>query len=430
MQGFLGIAAILLVAWLFSEAKREVRWTTVGLTLLAQIVLAFILLKIPWVYQVLQALTDVFSGIQAATMEGTRFVFGFLGSDPAKFPEDFPFVLSENGYNPMFAFVILPQILIFSILVAMLWHWGILPRVIKAISWVMQRSLHIGGAVGLAAAASLFVGMVESPMVIRAYLNSLSRSEFFMVITVGMATVAGSIMGLYAAILGPFLEGAIGHIITASMINIFGAVLIARIMIPGDKVTGADEMSEEGLSYDSTMDAITTGTTFGVRLVVNVCAMLIALMSLVAIVNLLIGFGDDSIRSLFGIPLGEDGETFSLTTFMSWLFAPLAWVMGVEWQDALTAGHLLGEKFVLNELVAYFSLGAIGDTLQPHTNLIMTYALCGFTNLSSVGILIGGVSTLVPERRSELLQLGPRTLISGTLVACLTGTIAGLLHLF
>ena len=294
VQGILGIAVIILIAWGFSEKKREVRWTTVGITLAAQIVLALILLKVPFIYQVLQALTTVFAGIQTATMEGTRFVFGFLGSDADFYPNDFPFVLTENAaldYVPMFAFVILPQILVFSILVAMFWHWGILPRVIKGIAWVMQRSLRIGGAVGLAASASLFVGMVESPLVIRAYLNSLSRSEFFMVITCGMATVAGSIMGLYAAILGDVLHDAIGHIITASMINIFGAILIARIMIPGDKVTGVEEMSEEGLSYDSTVDAITTGTTFGVRLVVNVGAMLIALIALVALVNGLIRLG-------------------------------------------------------------------------------------------------------------------------------------------
>ena len=430
MQGIVGIAVILFIAWLFSEAKFEVRWRAVALTLLAQIVLAVLLLKVPWVYEALNALTVVFAGIQTATMEGTRFVFGFLGTDPTAHPEDVPFILAGEPYNPLFSFVILPQILVFSILVAMLWHWGILPRVIKGIAWVMQRSLRIGGAVGLAAAASLFVGMVESPMVIRAYLNTLSRSEFFMVITVGMATVAGSIMGLYAAIIGPVMADAIGHIITASMINIFGGILIARIMIPGDKVTGVDDMSEEGLSYDSTMDAITTGTTFGVRLVVNIGGMLIALIALVALVNLLIGAGENTIRGLLGYELVAAGDGLSLDTFMGWLFAPLAWTMGVEWQDAVVAGSLLGEKFVLNELVAYISLGAAGSELAPHTNIIMTYALCGFTNLSSVGILIGGVSTLVPERRTELLQLGPRTLISGTLVACLTGTIAGLIHLF
>lgn len=429
LQGILGVAVILLIAWGFSEGKREVRWKTVGLTLFAQIVLAVILLKIPFIADALRSLTIVFAGIQSATMEGTRFVFGFLGSDPGEFPGDFPFVLGGNPYIPMFAFVILPQILVFSILVAMLWHWGILPRVIKGIAWVMQRSLHIGGAVGLAAAASLFVGMVESPLVIRAYLQTLSRSEFFMVITCGMATVAGSIMALYAVILGDVLQDAIGHIITASMINIFGAILIARIMIPGDKVTGADEMSEDGLSYDSTVDAITTGTTFGVRLVVNVGAMLIALIALVAIVNLLIGFADTSIRELFGWTMPAGYEPLTLSTLLGYVFAPLAWVMGVEWQDAGQAGSLLGIKFVLNELIAYTTLGEIGTNLQPHTNLIMTYALCGFTNVGSVGILIGGVSTIVPERREELLQLGPRTLISGTLVACLTGTLAGLIHL-
>ena len=429
MQGILGIVFILFLAWIVSEGRRNVQWVPVAITLGVQLILAFVLLKVPFVSKVLEALTAIFAGIQSATMEGTRFVFGFLGSDPSVFPEDIPFELSDGAYPPLFSFVILPQILVFSILVAVLWHWGILPRVIKGMSWVMQRSLKIGGAVGLAAAASLFVGMVESPMVIRAYLNSLSRSEFFMVITIGMSTVAGSIMGLYAALLGQggILDDAIGHIITASMINIVGGVLIARIMIPGDKVTSVDEMSEEGLSYSSTVDAITTGTTFGVRLVVNVGAMLIALISLVALVNLMIGWVDTNVRELFGLQVAE---SLSLQTLMGWVMAPLAWTMGVEWQDAVSAGSLLGTKFVLNELVAYFTLADMGNVIQPHTGVIMTYALCGFTNIGSVGILIGGVGTLVPERRGELLELGPRCLISGTLVACLTGTIAGLLHLF
>lgn len=428
MQGILGVIAILLIAWAFSEGKRNVKWVTVGLTLLSQVLLALFLLKVPFIYQGLELITVVFSGIQTATMEGTRFVFGFLGADPMAHPEDIPFVLAHGPYPPMFSFVILPQILVFSILVALLWHWRILPIVIRGMAWVMQRSLHISGAVGLAAAASLFVGMVESPMVIRAYLNTLSRSEFFMVITCGMSTVAGSIMGLYALILGPVLGDAIGHIITASMINIFGAILIARIMIPDEKFTDVDEMNEEGISYDSTVDAITTGTTFGVRLVVNIGAMLIALIALVALINLLLEFGDTTVRELLG--LSTEGERLSLDLIMGWLMSPLAWLMGVEWQDAAAAGNLLGQKLFLNELVAYTTLSQVGNTLQEHTNLIMTYALCGFTNLGSVGILIGGVSTLVPERRAELLQLAPRTLISGTLVACLTGTIAGLFSLF
>ena len=426
MQGILGIAVILLIAWAVSEKRFEVQWVPVAITLAVQVLLALILLKVPFVYKALEVLTAVFAGIQSATMEGTRFVFGFLGTDPAAFPEDIPFVLSEGAYPPLFSFVILPQILVFSILVAVLWHWGVLPAVIKGMAWVMQRSLRIGGAVGLAAGASLFVGMVESPMVIRAYLNSLSRSEFFMVITIGMSTVAGSIMGLYASLLGDILDDAIGHIITASMINIVGGVLIARIMIPGEKITSVSEMSEEGLSYSSTVDAITTGTTFGVRLVVNVGAMLIALISLVALVNLLIDWSDDTVRGLVGIAEAE--QELSLQRLMGWVMAPLAWTMGVEWVDATAAGGLLGTKLVLNELVAYFTLSDMVG-LQQHTGVIMTYALCGFTNIGSIGILIGGVGTLVPERRSELLELGPRTLISGTLVACLTGTIAGLVHL-
>lgn len=409
MQGILGVVLLITIAWLLSEDRKAVRLKPLLLTLLAQFVVGLFLLKTPYVKEGLQSLNYVVSAIQNATGEGTKFLFGFLGGG------ELPFVTHDGSSSlTIFAFLILPQILVFSVIVAILWHWRILPMVIKGFAWVMQRTLGIGGAVGLAAASSIFIGMVEAPLVIRAYLKQLSRSEFFIVLTCGMSTVAGSIMVLYAEIVGPLIPDAIGHIITASIINVLGAILIARIMVPGDKVTVVGEVSES-LSYESTVDAVTRGTADGVKLVVNVGALLIVLISLVALVNYIIG----------NIQVG--GEPITLARIFGWGFAPIAWFMGVPWVDAQAAGGLLGTKLIINELIAFTDLSAIGDSLQPKTQLIMMYAICGFTNLGSIGILIGGLSTLAPERRDELLVLGPRTLASGTIVACLTGTIVGLI---
>jgi len=299
------------------------------------------------------------------------------------------------------------------VVVALLWHWRILPLVIRGFSWVLRRSLGVGGAVGVAASASVFLGMVEAPLVIRAYLRNLSRSELFVVMTCGMSTVAGSIMVLYANVLTPVIDGAIGHVLTASVVNVVGAVLVSRVLIPEERITEGGDLAD-ALTYESSMDAVARGTMDGVKLVVNVGAMVIVLMSLVGLVNYVLG------------NFMVSDQPLTLQWLVGWVFAPIAWIMGIDWVDAQVAGSLLGTKLILNELVAYLEFGALGDSLLPDTRLILTYALCGFTNFGSLGILIGGVSALVPERRKDLLTLGPKTLLSGTLVACLTGTIVGI----
>ena len=409
MQGVLGVFLLLGLAWLLSENRSKVRIKPLLLTLLAQFLIGLFLLKVPYVKEGLQSMNHLVTAIQVSTAEGTKFLFGFLGGG------ELPFVTSDGSSSlTIFAFLILPQILVFSVLVAILWHWRVLPTIIKGFAWVMQRTLGIGGAVGLAGASSIFIGMVEAPLVIRAYLQRLSRSEFFIVLTCGMSTVAGSIMILYAEILGPLIPDAIGHIITASIINVLGAILVARIMVPGDEVTVVGDMSES-LSYESTVDAITKGSSDGVKLVVNVGSLLIVLISLVALVNYVLG------------NFSVGGDPLTLARIFGWAFAPIAWFMGVPWIDAQAAGGLLGTKLIINELIAFSDLSAMGDSLTEKTRIIMMYAICGFTNLGSIGILIGGLSTLAPERRKELLVLGPRTLVSGTIVACLTGTVVGLI---
>ena len=407
MQAIFGIAVLLGVAWLLSEARSRVNWRMVVAGLSMQALLALLLLKAPVVSELLLGVNALVRAVEQATQAGSGFLFGYLAGGEA------PFQVDAEGALYLLAFRVLPQILVFSVLVAVLWHWRILPWIIRAFGALLRRSLGVGGPVGTAGAASLFLSMVEAPLVIRAYLAGLSRSELFSVMTCGMGTVAGTVMVLYAGVLQDVIEGALGHILVASVINVIGAILISRMMIPpaAEEVRGA----EVSLAYTGTMDAITRGTADGLRLAVNVGAMLIVLISLVALVN----------YGLSAIEVGGAGLT--LERILGWAFAPVAWLLGVSWSEAQTAGGLLGAKLVLNELVAYLQLAALdSDALTAHSRLVLTYALCGFTNFGSLGILLGGLSTLAPERREDILSLGFKSLISGTLVSCLTGAVVGL----
>lgn len=409
MQGGLGIVVLLGIAWVLGERRRQVRALQVLGGIGAQLVLAWLLLNVQAISNALATLNYVVYAIEEATKAGTSLIFGFLGGD------DVPFVFASDTGPPLviFAFRVLPQILLFSVLVAVLWYWRILPWVIRGFAWALRKTLGLGGAVGVAAASSVFLGMVESPLVIRAYLKQLTRSEFFVVITCGMSTVAGSIMALYATVLAPVIDNALGHVLIASVVNVVGAIVVARIMVPEEgRVSGGDLV--DALKYESTMDAVSRGTMDGLRLIANVASMVIVLVSLVALVNLMLGV------------IQVSGEPLKLERVLGWALAPVAWMMGVPWAEATGAGTLLGTKVVLNEFIAYLQFAQSGEQFSASTRVILTYALCGFANFGSLGILIGGISVLVPERRGELLRLGPRAILSGTLVACLTGTIAGL----
>ena len=410
MQAIFGVVALLAFAWLLAERKREIRYAQVAVGLAVQVALAFALLNVPQVRDALFLTNHLVKAMETATTAGTSMVFGFLGGEPA------PFEVAEgaNASLMIFAFRILPQILVFSVIVALLWYWRVLPWVIRAFAWALRKTLGVGGAVGVAAATSVFLGMVESPLVIRAYLRSLSRSEFFVVITCGMSTVAGSIMVLYAAVLSPVINDALGHVLIASVINVIGAVIIARIMVPESAAGVAGDLADDALKYGSTMDAVSRGTVDGLRLVANVGSMVIVLVSLVALVNYVLGV----------IAIGD--APLTLERIVGWVMAPVAWLIGVPWAEAAAAGSLLGTKVVLNELIAYLQFAESGADLSASTRIILTYALCGFANFGSLGILIGGVGALIPDRRDEILRLGPRAVLAGTLVSCLTGAIAGL----
>lgn len=406
----LGIAAIVAISWAVSENRRVFDWRSVVVGLGLQFALALLLLRLPIAREVFLGLNEVVLALGEATRQGTSFVFGYLGGGPL------PFEASEPGNTFVLALQALPLVLVISALSALFWYWRILPLLIKTVSRALERLFGIGGAVGVSAAANIFVGMVEAPLLVRPYFARLTRSELFMVMTCGMATVAGTVMVLYASFISPVVPGALGHVLTASIISIPAALMVARLMVPGIEKTESDA-SIPALDYDSSMDAITRGTEQGVKLMINIVAMLIVLVALVALVNALLGL----LPPVFGAAL-------SLERVFGWIFAPYAWLIGVPAAEAATAGELLGLKTVLNEFIAYLELAKLPpEALGERSRLILVYALCGFANPGSLGIMIGGLVALAPERRGELVALAGKSILSGTLATGLTGAVVGLL---
>lgn len=411
MQAVLGIVVFIGFAWLFSQARSNVPWRTVGAGLALQLAIAWLLFNVPLFAEALFSLNAVVSAVETASRAGTSFVFGYLGGANA------PWSVTDPGGLYIFAFRVLPLIILFSVLVALLWYWRILPLIVRGFGKVLVKVLGVGGAVGTGAAASVFLGIAEAPLVIRAYLDRMSRSELFTLMTCAMSTVAGSIMVLYATILRDHVDGALGHIIIASLLNVIGAIVISRVLFPPDEVEPAGDVADS-LLYRGHMDAITRGTIDGLNLAVTVGAMVMVLVSLVALVNYILG----------NFAMG--GSPLSLERLTGPLFAPVAWLIGIPWAEASDAGSLLASKLILNEVVAYLQLVALPEgALSSTSTLTMMYALCGFTNFGSLGILIGGLTTLAPERRDEILKTAPLTLLSGTLTAALTGAVVTLTRL-
>ena len=367
-QGIIGLAALIGLAWALSENRRAVNWRNVVAALGLQIALAMLLLRVPLIWQGLMVLNGAVGALSDATRAGTAFVFGYLGGGAA------PFEVRDAASSFILGFQSLPLILVISALSALLWHWRILPVLVAGFAWLLQRVLGIGGATGLASAANIFTGMVEAPLLIRPYMAALTRSELFVVMTGGMATVAGSVMILYAGFLNPIIPGALGHILAASVISLPAAILIAQVMIP-ETAQPTQTSAFAPTYYDSTMDAITAGTQQGVALLAGVISMLIVLVALMALVNLALG----ALPDMFGAPL-------SAQRILGWAFAPLMWLIGIPWNEAIPAGALMGTKTVLNELIAYIDLaGPGGAALSDRSRMIMLYALCGFANFGSLG---------------------------------------------
>lgn len=408
LQAAGGLFVFVLIAWAFSENPRAFPWRTVIAGIVIQLFLAGLFLLVPFMTAALMSLNGAVGAIQAATAKGTAFVFGYVGGGDPPFE-----VKNPNGLFSI-AFTILPLLIVMSALSALLWHWRILPLVVKAFSLALERSMRIGGALGLGCASNIFLGMTESPLLIRPYLERMTRSELFVLFACGLANVAGTVMVIYAAMLGNIIPGAIGHILVASILSLPASILLAKIIIPGDETTPAE--AGEARMYSSSMDAVTRGTEDGLRMYLSIIAMLIAVTALVALANAILG----------NIMIG--GKPLTFEALAGLLFAPIAWLMGIPVDQAFDAGALLGIKTVLNEFIAYQTLAGLGpEVLDPRSRLIMLYALCGFANFASVGILIAGMTALVPSRREEIVELSLKSLVPGTLATCMTGAIVGLI---
>lgn len=410
VQSIAGLVVFAGAAWLISEDRLRVRITTVLAGIAIQLAVAFILLKVPVCRDFFISLNRLVLSLEESTAAGTSMVFGYLGGAQLPFAEKYP------GASFILAFRALPLILVISALSALLFYWKILPLVVKAFSWSLQKIMRLGGAEGLGVSANIFVGMVESPLFIRPYLKDMTRSEIFTLMTTGMATIAGTVMVLYASILSSVIPDIMGHILTASIISVPAAVTISKIMIPetGELTSGELTSPEPALSA---MDAITKGTIQGVQLLVNIIAMLIVLVALVHLVNLILGLLPD----VGGLPV-------SLQRLLGLIMAPVVWLMGIPWQEAPAAGALMGTKTILNEFLAYLEMSRLAPgTLSPKSIVIMTYAMCGFANPGSLGIMIGGMGTMAPERRDEIVALGLRSIVGGTLATCMTGAVVGIL---
>jgi CNT family concentrative nucleoside transporter len=403
-----GITALVALSWALSEDRRNVRWRVVIAGLALQVVLAGLLLLVPWLRDAVFSLNAALQVLERATQEGSRFVFGYLAGGPTPFRE------TDPAASFVLAFRALPLVLVVSALSALLFHWRILPLVVRAFSWLLEKGMGIGGAVGLSAAANVFVGMVEAPLVVKPYLAKLSRSELFMVMVCGMATIAGTVMALYGAILAPVVPEAIGHIFIASIVATPAALAVSALMVPGPP-SHAEHVPIPRQDM-SAMDAVTRGTLEGVQLLIQIVAMLIVLVALVYLANAILGRLPD-----------VDGAPLTLQRVLGWLFAPLAWTAGVPWSEVPAAGALLGTKTALNEFIAYIELAKLPPgTLSDRSRLLMTYALCGFANFGSLGILIGGMGAMVPERRGEIVELGMKSIAAGTIATCMTAAVVGL----
>ncbi|WP_082925325.1 NupC/NupG family nucleoside CNT transporter [Erythrobacter neustonensis] len=415
LRGVIGIAMLMGLAWGLSENRRgHPGWRWIAGALAMQGLLAVLIVRVPFVWAAVGMVNNAVSAVEAATLKGSAYMFGYLGG------AELPFALREGAQPPLvIAFQILPLVIVFSALSALLWHWGVLRWMVGGLSFLLRRSLGVSGVVGLSGGASVFLGVVEAPLVTRAYFARVSRSELFQIMTLTMATISGAILILYATTLRAVLPDAVGHMISASLISLPAALLIARLMVPPGDEDAATEVDAEdtGLKYEGSIDAIVKGTMDGMQLFLAVIAVIITVFALVALADM----------ALAATTLEVAGEPLTLKRIMGWLLAPLMWLIGVPWTEAQAAGGLMGTKAVLNEYVAYLELAALAPgTLGPRAMLIVTYALCGVANLASVGLLVSTIGTLCPERRAEAAGLGMKSWISGNLASAMTGAWIGL----
>ncbi len=410
-QGFVGLALIIALAIALSENRRAIpSWRWIGGAVLLQIAIALVITRAPFVRDLIGLANGGVEAIEKATLVGSSYMFGYTGGGPS------PFVLKDGSEPPLIiAFQILPLVIVFSALAALLWHWGVLALIVRGLSWALRKTLGVSGVVGLSGGANIFLGVVESPLVLKAYFEKMSRAELFACMVLAMSTISGAILVLYAQTLSKTVPNAVGHMISASLISLPAAILIARLMAPGEGRTEA-EIGPASLRYESSIDALIRGTMDGIQLFLAVIGVIIVMFALVALAD----------QFLAALP-AFDGEAITLRRIFGWILSPFMWSLGVPWKEAPAAGALMGTKAILNEYVAYLELARLpAETFGMRSRLIVTYALCGVSNLASIGLLVSTISTLAPARRSEVSALGVRSWIAGNFASAMTGAVIGL----
>ena len=413
LQPAIGFFVLLLLGAIFSTNIKKIKIRYLINAIVIQFALAFLLLKWTVITDFFEILSRGVLALTSATDSGVAFVFGYLATGAP----GAPFEVINPGGTFIFAFGGLVLVIVVSAFSALLWHWRVIPIIVNGLSYLFKKPLNVGGPVGLSATANVFLGQVEAPLLVRPYLATMTKHELLILMTVGMSTIAGSIMAtLNLMLFDVYGASLIGHFLTASIISVPAAIMYANMMIPSEEKTDFPSNHDEKM-YRSSIDAITEGTRSGLDIFLNIMALLIVVLSLVALVNM----------SLAELP-HFNGQALSLERMAGWIFAPLAWCMGIPWHESQLAGELLGIKTMTNEFIAYIRLAEIdASLLSERTRLIMLYALCGFANLSSVGILISGMGAMAPDRKDDLIAVSGRALVAAVLASCMTGFIVGIL---
>jgi len=408
MRGLLGITVLIVFSWIISENRRLFRFRNLITGIFLQFAIALIFFKVPVFQSIFLYLNKLVDMLDKASVEGTSMVFGYLGGGELPFAETYP------GASFVFAFRSLPIVIVVSALSALFLYWKITPFIIKSLSRFLEKTMGIGAAVGISTAANIFVGMIEAPLLIKPYVNKMTRSELFLLMTAGMATIAGTVLMLYAAILEKTVPNSLGNILTASIISAPAAILVSRIMVP-ETQPSTEGRIDESVQYNGSMDAVSRGTLDGMKLFLNIVGMLIVLVALVSLVN----------QILLLLPFEKP---ITLQLIMGYIFTPLMWLIGIPWEEAHQAGSLMGIKTILNELLAYMELASLpAGSLSEKSRLVITYAMCGFANFGSLGIMIGGLYSIAPERSKEISSLAPKSLISGTIATLMTGAVVAVI---
>lgn len=417
LRGIFGMLVLFAVAFLFSKNRKAIDWKLVGKGTLLQIILAILILKVPFVSVIFDFLAKSFARVIEFAHDGAVFLFGQGDTMPP---------MMQN-----FAFWILPSVVFFSALSSLLYYFGILQFVVKGMAWVMKRVLGISGAESVAAAANIFIGQTEAPLLVKPYLARMTKSEILCLMVGGMATIAG---GVLAAVIGILGEGDAAkelfyakHLLTASIMSAPAAIVFAKMLVPETEQIDTNlDVSKDKIGVNA-LEAITNGTTDGLKLAVNVGAMLIVFISLVAFANYFLGKVGEWTTLNNVIASGGMYTKLSFESISGYILSPFSWLLGVEWQDCMYFGQLLGEKTILNEFIAYPHLGMIQDELSQKSIIMSTYVLCGFANIASIGIQVGGIGILVPEKKSLLAKYGVLALVGGTLACMSTAVLAGML---